>query len=168
MKASEFLMAKALEHDDFRLTKLAHELHESDADFEYIKEAGLASGLLAAGSQLLRNNVVRNAAIGAGVGAVTGAINAQPGQGLNDALKGAALGGAVGGIGTGAMGVRSALKAPGMTVGKAIGQQFNQVAGTINKAGRAFDIGNGGKTFGSKLVAPAINQAGAGTAQGHL
>lgn len=168
MKASEFLMAKALEHDDFRLTKIASELYDTENDFEYIKEAGIATGLLAAGSQLLKNNVVRNTAIGAGVGAITGAVNSQPGQGLSGALKGAALGGAVGGIGTGAMGVKSALKTPGMTVGKAIGQQFSQVSKTVNKAGRAFDIGNAGKTFGSKLVAPAVNQVGAGTAQGHL
>jgi hypothetical protein len=168
MKASEFLMAKALEYDDFRLTKLAHELHESDADFEYIKEAGLASGLLAAGSQLLKNNVVRNAAIGAGVGALSGAVNAGEGNRLSGALKGAALGGAVGGIGTGAMNINTAMKVPGTTIGQAIGQQFNQVAGVVNKAGRAFDIGNSGKTFGSKLVVPATNQTGAGTAQGHL
>jgi hypothetical protein len=131
MKASEFLMAKALEHDDFRLTKIASELHETENDFEYVmtKEAGpIFSTLLSAGSQLLKNKVVRNAAIGAGVGAVAGAAKAQPGDRLNGALKGAALGGAINGIATGATNVYAAMKAnPGMRLGDAIGREVNAV-----------------------------------------
>lgn len=39
------------------------------------------------------------------------------------------------------------MKAPGMTIGKAVGQEATNLAGTANKAGRAFDIGNSNRTF---------------------
>ena len=108
MKASEFIMAKALEHDDFQLTKIAQELYNTDRDIEYVmtKEAGpIMAGMLAAGKQLLKSNVVRNAAIGAGTGAISGAINAGEGNRISGALKGGLIGGAVGGIGTAGLNV---------------------------------------------------------------
>lgn len=106
MKASEYIMAKALQYDDFRLTKIAQELYGTEADVDYIdKNAGLASGLLAAGSQLLKSNVVRNAAIGAGTGAISGAISAPSGQGLSGAVKGGLIGAVAGGIGTAGLNV---------------------------------------------------------------
>lgn len=140
MKASEFLMAKALEYDDFSLTKIAQELYESDADFEYIKEAGMiGSTLLSAGKNLLSNNVVKNTAIGMGTGAIAGAAAGGEGNRLSGALKGAALGGAAGGLVTGGMNVRNMMKStPGLGLGKAIGAE----AGIV---GQSF------KDFGSQV-----------------
>ena len=150
MKASEFLMAKALEHDDFQLTKIAQELYNTDQDIEYIdKEAGIASGLLAAGSQLLKSNVVRNAAVGAGVGAVSGAISAQPGSRLSGGLKGGLIGGAIGGVGTLGTNVFKSMNG-GATFGKALAQEGNNLAAVGTKASRAFDIGQSGRTFSAR------------------
>jgi uncharacterized membrane protein len=140
MKASEFLMAKALEHDDFRLTKIASELHETENDFEYVmtKEAGpIFSTLLSAGKVLMANNTVKNMAVGAGIGALTGAANAGEGNRLSGALKGAALGGATSGLVTGGTNVSKVMKAnPGVGLGKAIGQEAGAVSGAFKTFGQ--------------------------------
>ena len=65
-----------------------------------IKLAGWPSTLLSAGSKLMQNSVVRNAAIGSAAGAAAGTVAAQPGQRLSGALKGGAVGGVLGGGGT--------------------------------------------------------------------
>jgi dihydroxyacetone kinase DhaKLM complex PTS-EIIA-like component DhaM len=106
MRISEFIMTKALQLDDFRLTKIAQELYDTEADKEYVlKEAGLLDGgLMAAGKALLANKttgaIVRNAGVAAVGGAVAGAANADEGNRISGALKGGILGGVVGGAGT--------------------------------------------------------------------
>ena len=98
MKASEYLLAKAIENNDFELSKLASEIKDTDQDIEFLtKEASIFKGLLTAGKGLMSNNTVRNAAIGTGVGAVAGAATAEKGNRLSGALKGSLVGGALGG-----------------------------------------------------------------------
>jgi hypothetical protein len=148
MKASEFLMAKALEHDDFQLTKIAQDLYGTEEDIDYIdKEAGIASGLLAAGSQLLKSNVIRNAAIGAGVGSLTGAASAQSGNRLAGAFKGGLIGAVTGGIGSASTNILKTMKTPGVTFNRALAQEGNNITAVGTKASRAFDIGRSNRTF---------------------
>lgn len=98
MKASEYLLAKAIENNDFELSKLASEIKDTDQDIEFLtKEASIFKGLLTAGKGLMSNNTVRNAAIGTGVGAIAGAATAEKGNRLSGALKGSLAGGALGG-----------------------------------------------------------------------
>ena len=98
MKASEYLLAKAIENNDFELSKLASEIKDTDQDIEFLtKEASIFKGLLTAGKGLMSNNTVRNAAIGTGVGAVVGNATAEKGNRLSGALKGSLVGGALGG-----------------------------------------------------------------------
>lgn len=98
MKASEYLLAKAIENNDFELSKLASEIKDTDQDIEFLtKEASIFKGLLTAGKGLMSNNTVRNAAIGTGVGAIAGAATAEKGNRLSGALKGSLVGGALGG-----------------------------------------------------------------------
>ena len=98
MKASEYLLAKAIENNDFELSKLASEIKDTDQDIEFLtKEASIFKGLLTAGKGLMSNNTVRNAAIGTGVGAIAGATTAEKGNRLSGALKGSLVGGALGG-----------------------------------------------------------------------
>ena len=156
MKISEFIMAKALEYDDFSLTKIAQELYETENDKEYMdKEGAIGSVLLSAGKALLGNNTVRNAVIGMGTGAVSGAVNAGEGNRLSGALKGAAIGGAVGGLATGGMNVAKTMKAnPGSTFMQAAKQEVGAVGSSL-------------KTFGSTVkplmkTPPPINPAGQG------
>ena len=61
---------------------------------------GLAGKAVSAGSKLMQNSTIRNAAIGAGTGAVVGAVTAPQGQSLSNAVKGGLIGGATGGLGT--------------------------------------------------------------------
>lgn len=133
MKASEFIMAKALEHDDFQLTKIAQELYNTDRDIEYVmtKEAGpIMSGLMAAGKTLLQSNTIRNAAIGAGTGAIAGAVSAQPGNRLAGAVKGGLTGGAVGGLATAGSNINKTVNLGlGHTIGDAVKNEVGNVAG---------------------------------------
>lgn len=131
MLASEVIMAKALEYDDFRLTKIATAIHGTDLDQElFVKLANpILTGLMAAGKTLLQNNTIRNAAVGAGVGAVSGAATAEKGERLSGALKGGAIGGVLAGVSTvgnnvakGGLGIKEGLKAEGAAL-KSIGQQ---------------------------------------------
>jgi len=61
------------------------------------KQAGLWDSAAKFGAGLMKNNVIKNTAIGAGTGAAAGFVTAQPGEGLSGALKGAGVGGALGG-----------------------------------------------------------------------
>ena len=114
------------------------------------KEAGLWDGLgkalWAGGKSLMRNNVIRNAAIGAGTGAAVGAVNAQPGQRMSGALKGGLLGGAIGGVGTFGKNVYQASKIQGPLMpgqskwGQALKTAWNPVKNTGHSASEAFQM----------------------------
>lgn len=144
MKSSEFIMAKALEYDNFELTKIAHELYGTDKDIDFLtKEAAnpLFTGLLSAGRKLLQNNVTRNALIGSGVGAVMGGSNAEQGNKIKSTLKGALLGGTIGGVGTYASNVNKLMK-PAMGPGLGL-KQAMKIEGT--------NVLNSVKDFSSQL-----------------
>ena len=139
MRASELIMAKALEYDDFRLTKIAHELHGTEQDVIVKTAAGpLVSGVSAAVKGLFKNNVVRNTAIGAGTGALGGAVAAEDGSRLKGTLKGAALGGAVGGVGTFGMNVSKTM-GKGKTFTEAFKQEGKVVGDAFKGMGRSYD-----------------------------
>lgn len=150
MKASEFLMAKALEYDDFRLTKAASELHGTEKDIDFIiKDAGILNGaLVTAGKSLLENKVVRNAAIGTGVGAVAGAAKAGDGNRMQGALKGGLIGGVLGGGATYGKQVFNTYKnlqiaAPNAGTGNLVRQAFR----ATGDAGIRNDVGNAIKSY---------------------
>jgi hypothetical protein len=139
MKASELIMAKALEYDDFRLTKIANDLNGTEQDIIVKTAAPIVAGISAAAKSLMKNNVVRNTVIGAGTGAAGGAVAAEDGNRLKGALKGAALGGAVGGIGTYGNNVRKAMdKTKDLSLWGAMKQEGNVVKDSFSQSGRAY------------------------------
>ena len=148
MKASEFIMAKALEHDDFRLTKIAQELYETENDIEYItKEAGPVLGsLISAGKSLLGNsNVLKQTLMTAGVGAGIGALEAKDGERMSGAMKGGLMGGVLGGVGTLGKNISTAMaKNPKTTFTNALTDEFRGIgqAGTkaFNRLGQANEV----------------------------
>lgn len=102
--------------------------------FAIEKEAGMFDVAAKAGSKLMGNNILRNAAIGAGAGAVAGAANAGEGNRLSGALKGGALGGAVGGATTMGTNMYKGMKAnPVMSMRQAASSEIRG----IGHAGRA-------------------------------
>lgn len=141
MKSSEFIMAKALEYDNFELTKIAHDLYGTEQDIDFItKEAAnpLFTGLLSAGRKLLQNNVARNTLIGSGVGAVMGGVKAEDGNKIKGALKGAMLGGLVGGGGTYTSNVNKLMKpamGPGLGLRQAIKTEGSNVLDSVKNFG---------------------------------
>ena len=162
MKLSEYLMAKALQHDDFELTKMAQDLYGTNEDIAIlIKEAAIMpilGGLARAGSSLLRNNIIKNTAISTGVGAVAGAATAEKGNRLSGALKGGLVGGALGSGATVGAGVLKA-KAGGMTIGAGFKQQFAGLKNTFGGLGRHYQKGSADMAKKMADAAAAAGQA---------
>ena len=168
MKASDYLLAKAIEKNDFELSKLASEIKDTDQDIEFLtKEAGLwdgvGKGLFAAGRRLMTNNTIRNAAIGSGVGAVSGAANAGEGNRLSGALKGGLLGGAVGGVGTFGKEVYKASKIQGPLMngqskwGQAFKTAFKPIKDIGHSASEAFQLSKAKSAVESGIL-PAVER----------
>ena len=168
MKASDYLLAKAIEKNDFELSKLASEIKDTDQDIEFLtKEAGLwdgvGKGLFAAGKRLMTNNTIRNAAIGSGVGAVSGAANAGEGNRLSGALKGGLLGGAVGGVGTFGKEVYKASKIQGPLMngqskwGQAFKTAFKPIKDVGHSASEAFQLSKAKSAVESGIL-PAVER----------
>ena len=118
------------------------------------KEAGLWDGILngglAVGKTLMRNNTLKNAAIGTGIGAVTGAVNANQGERMSGALKGGLLGGAIGGVSTAGSNIYKNMKpgiGPGMSFGGALKQEGGLLKNSLIDAKwqgqNAFAVGSG-------------------------
>ena len=146
MKASEYLLAKAIENNDFELSKLASEIKDTDQDIEFLtKEASIFKGLLTAGKGLMSNNTVRNAAIGTGVGTIAGAATAEKGNRVSGALKGGLLGGVIGG---GATAGKNIYKNYSNFKGLATGADGKLVSG-VSKSGL---LGEAFKTEGKNIT----------------
>lgn len=143
MKLSEYLMAKALQHDNFELTKMAQNLHGTNEDVDVmVKEAvaPMLGGLVRAGSSLLKNRIIKNTAISTGVGAAAGAMTAEKGQRLSGALKGGMLGTALGAGGTVGSNLLKATS-KGATVTQSLSSQFSGLKNTFANLGKNYQKG---------------------------
>ena len=143
MKLSEYLMAKALQHDDFELTKIAYDIYATEDDSDMLTKEAIApilGGLARVGSGLLKNKIIKNTAISAGVGAVSGAANAGEGNRLSGALKGGLVGGALGGATTAGFGVAKAMR-NGATLSQGMASQARGVGRSFESIGKNYRKG---------------------------
>ena len=161
MKASEYLLAKAIENNDFELTKLAANIKGTSEDIEFLtKEAGLLDSALKVGGNLLRNNVVKNTLISSGVGAAAGTATAEKGQKMSGAIKGGLIGATLGGGGTFAKNINSqikAMKAAGkeISLSKAITDQATNVGKSVKSAFNLKDVAKPAAAQASSAAKPA-------------